>query len=204
MSDGCHAESAGGGGEEVVVLPVVLRPHHQHCAAHRGGPLNKVITWFPTVLPSTLLSAYLPPYFSPLFFSAVSSLCFVFRKLHFLLFPHRKLAGFIFTHQVAIKKFSHKLSALVRPERSLFSSVLPHRFLERELSRMIPSSPASPKNSRQVHLSQNSALEPVTADICCYSWVSVGVVGMLFILCWHGSAVQWALLERTGEPVCVC
>lgn len=43
MGDGCRAESAGGGGEEAVVLPVVLHPHRQHCAAHRGGPLNKVI-----------------------------------------------------------------------------------------------------------------------------------------------------------------
>lgn len=83
MSDGCHAESAGGGGEEVVVLPVVLHPHHQHCAAHRGGPLNKVITWFPTVLPSILLSAYLSPYFSLLFLHCALS----FVKFIFFCFP---------------------------------------------------------------------------------------------------------------------
>lgn len=141
MSDGCHAESAGGGGEEVVILPVVPHPHRQHGAAHRGGPLNKVITWFPTVLPLFALHPSLSPYFSPLFFPAVSSLCVVFLKIHFLLFPYCKFARFVFTLQVAMKKFSHKLSALVRPERSLFCSALPHRFLERELSRMIPSSP---------------------------------------------------------------
>lgn len=213
-----HAERAGGGGGEVVIWPVV--PHHQqqqHCTAHRGGPLNKVITWSPTVVSLSPPSFSLPIchlifhlYFSLVFLPSSFSFVIVLMPLSqknkfsyhpkwinqrlfsssewlalFKMCSYLKLVWFLFTEQVAMKTFSCKLSALCS-ERGLFSSAPPHGFLENELSRVIPPQPQSPRNRRQVHLSQNFALEFVTADISCYSWASVGVVGMLLILCWHG------------------
>lgn len=69
--------------------------------------------------------------------------------------------------------------------------------LENELSSIIS---RSPKNRRQMHSSQNFALEPAITAIRSYSWASVGITGMLLILCWHGCSYSVACWNR---QVCV-
>lgn len=64
-------------------------------------------------------------------------------------------------------------------------AVSPVCFLENESSGAIPPQPRGPERRGQAHSSENVALEPATAAISSYSWVSVGLAGMLLILCWH-------------------
>ena len=104
--------------------------------------------------------------------------------------------------QVAVKMFSSKISALVYSDRVLFDGVPPHGFLENELSSMIHHS-AKNRSALQVLSSQNFALEPATAAIGSYSWASVGVAGMLLILCWHGCIYGVACWNRQAR-ICVC
>lgn len=64
--------------------------------------------------------------------------------------------------------------------------------------------PRGLRNKRQAHSSPNCALEPVTAAISFYSRASVGVAGMLLILCWHSCSYSVAYWNRqVWEFVCL-
>lgn len=200
---------------EVVIWPVVPQPPPT-ASAQEAGYLNKVITWSPTALYLSFQFFLLPichlfVYFFFLFFH-FSDIPYFPWTLVLLLFHICQTEAFqqvwMTNLYLYLKLGSHSEVQRCSENNTVNSQPLyvhTVAYLLKGLGDRIKQhdtpQPWGPKNRRQVHSSQNFALEPATADISSYSRVSVGVSGMLLILCWHGCSYSMACWNRR---VCMC